>query len=501
MRPSVLLSLLILIGWSRSLSSQTYHEILSDIATENHLVGMSVAVLCHAEIQDLYHFGEADLGQGIAVTDSTRYRIASISKTATAVALMQLYEEGLFGLDDDISNYLGYEVRNPSFPNKIISFRMLLSHTSSLQDGNGYGNFLAATYAQSPIPDMQELLLPGGNWYTSNLWRTEAPGTFFQYSNLNFGVIGTLVEKISNRRFDQYLRDSVLLPLGIQGSFNVADLPNINTLAVLYRNGLAQADDYNGQMPAAFNDSTYTVGTNGLLFAPQGGLRVSAAELARFAAMMSNYGDGNNVRILDSATIALMLQPQWTYNGSNGDNYYNLFNQWGLGVQITTNTNLGDIVVPGTLLYGHPGEAYGLISDMYFEVDKQFGIVFITNGYFGSAGYTFGNYSAFYMPEEQIFAAIRDFFFNACDELSLVAGPGKSVPTSIRYRPESNTLICAETLNGMPLQIFDMTGRILYSQSVINNQVSLPLLSPGLYAVVVQGADEVWSQKMFLGSY
>jgi len=73
-----------------------------------------------------------------------------------------------------------------------------------------------------------------------------------------------------------------------------------------------------------------------------------------------------------------MLQPVWTYSGSNGDTYSGLFRKWGLGTQITTNAPMGDIVVPGKIMAGHAGEAYGLVSDVFFEINNEFGIVFIT---------------------------------------------------------------------------------------------------------------------------
>ncbi|MFN3393648.1 MAG: serine hydrolase domain-containing protein, partial [Candidatus Thermochlorobacter sp.] len=77
-------------------------------------------------------FGWAQLGASRPMTDSTYVRIASISKTITALALMQLYEQGKFKLDDDVSSALGFTLRNPYFPNEPITYRQLLQHTSSL---------------------------------------------------------------------------------------------------------------------------------------------------------------------------------------------------------------------------------------------------------------------------------------------------------------------------------------------------------------------------------
>ena len=104
------------------------------------------------------------------------------------------------------------------------------------------------------------------------------------YSNLNYGIIGTLIERLSGQRFDQFMRQQVLLPMGINGSSTIQDLDDVTDLAVLYRNNVPQADDLGGVMPVAPDLSTYTIGTNGLYFAPQGGLRASALEMASISA-------------------------------------------------------------------------------------------------------------------------------------------------------------------------------------------------------------------------
>lgn len=379
---------------------------LQTIRSQFKLAGISVAAVKDGNIVAVGSAGLADVGRSVAVTESTMYRIASISKTVTATALMQLYEQGKFSLDDDVSPSLGFSLRNPSYPDVPITFRMLLSHTSSVQDGTGYDGFLSASIGSNP-PPIASVLVPGGSFFTSNIWRANRPGTYFAYSNLGFGIVGTLVEAISRERFDLYCLNHILKPLGIEGSFSVADLMNIRNLAVLYRTSggtwVPQADNYGGVKPAQRDLSAYVIGSNAVAFGPQGGLRISAKDLAVFMLARMNGGEYQGVRILRDSTARLMNQPVWTYNGSNGDTYYGLFRKWGLGTQITTNAPMGDIVVPGRTMAGHAGEAYGLISDAYFELTKnEIGIVFITNGRDGS--YRAGSTSAFYDVEETVFA-------------------------------------------------------------------------------------------------
>jgi CubicO group peptidase (beta-lactamase class C family) len=389
---------------------------LQTIANDEALAGMSVIAIRGDSIAYQGYFGKRNIASDLPVNANTRYRIASISKSISAVALMKLYEQNLFQLDDDVSSYLGFTLRNPNFPSDKITFRMLLSHKSSIQDGTGYNGFLSATSALTP-PPISQLLTPTGTYYTANMFRTERPGTYFNYSNVQFGVIGTLVEKISNQRFDIYVRQNILQPLGITGSFNIDDIAaDINDLATLYRRvsnvWTPQADNFNGVAPTPRNYSTYTIGSNGLVFGPQGNLRISARELAIFTSMISRNGISlSGVRILNDSTVRRMRNPEYTYtNAASGNNYYGLFRRWGLGLQISTANPTNDQVFAGKIMWGHTGEAYGLISDTFIDTATKTGVVFITNGKFGS--YTSCN-TAFYCVEEKVFNAVNTFLLTS----------------------------------------------------------------------------------------
>lgn len=192
---------------------------------------------------------------------------------------MKLWESGNFSLDDDVSEALHFTLRNPSFPNTPITYRMLLSHQSSIVQGSKYDQFLSDTYNLDPPPTVQQLLTPGGLYYSADIWLDKEPGTYFAYSNTNFGLLGTIIEDLSKLRFDIYMRKNILGPLNITGSYNVRDLTDISDLAVLYRNETPQADDFGGVMPPERNLTSYNIGTNGFIFGPQGGLRIDAREL------------------------------------------------------------------------------------------------------------------------------------------------------------------------------------------------------------------------------
>ena len=122
---------------------------------------------------------------------------------------------------------------------------------------------------------------------------------------MNIGIIATLMEKMTGRRFDEYMRDRILRPIGIKGSFNIDDFnqSDIEDISVLYESGKASFDNFKGIAPPKRDYIKYEVGSNGFLFAPQGGLRLTSRELARIAQLIMNQGSYGFVQILKSSTV------------------------------------------------------------------------------------------------------------------------------------------------------------------------------------------------------
>jgi CubicO group peptidase (beta-lactamase class C family) len=381
---------------------------IKKIQDKYQLMGVTTLIIKNGQPAYQYHSGWAQYERKIPITDSTIFRIASISKTITSTALMILYDKGKFKLDDDIGTFLGYKVRNPKFPDVPITFKMLLTHTSTISDCDAYDQFLSASYKDSIKPSLKDLLTTDGKYYKPEIFSDKTPGTYFQYSNPAFGIIGTLVEKISSERFDLYCEKYIFSPLDMNANFVVEKLPNINNLASLYRMQdsvwTPQVDDYKGGLPPIRNFENYNIGSNAIIFAPQGGLRISARDLSKFMNMLANFGTYNQVTILSDTTVKRMLQVHFRYDGSNGDNSGNLFNLWGLGIQIISNTPKGDFILPETTFYGHLGEAYGLISAMFFDPKTKNGFISIING--SGLPYEKGDKSGFYLPEHELFQAI-----------------------------------------------------------------------------------------------
>ncbi|MEM9740073.1 MAG: serine hydrolase domain-containing protein, partial [Pseudomonadota bacterium] len=216
-------------------------------------------------------------------TPQTPFRAASISKLAVAMCCEGLHQMAAFDLDGDIRDHLDWMPRHPAFPDITITPRMLLSHTAGTRDPEAYW---------VPLPgQIQDIVSP-------DLFASPSrPGSWFEYCNLNYGLVATALEQATGQRFDRLVRAMVLAPLGLEGGFNWSDTdtPYRTNGATLYRETaegwqiqMDGPDILNDRAPLVLKDegaalSLYTPGTNGTLFSPQGGLRANLVELAQLA--------------------------------------------------------------------------------------------------------------------------------------------------------------------------------------------------------------------------
>ncbi len=324
---------------------------IADIMKELDAAGVSVAVVKHNKIIYTHSFGYKDIESNAPLTDQNIFRIASISKSFSATSIMQLVEAGKVSLDDDFSKLIGFRVRNPKFPNTVITLKMVMSHTSSLNDSQGYFSL--------------DGINPDKNPNAGKCYNSYEPGKGFQYCNLNYNMVGTVVERLSGERFDQYVKHHILDPLGLYGGYCVDSLDKTR-FATLYEYDTktckltADAGAYN---PRSEEVKNYVMGYSTPIFSPTGGMKISATDLAKYMMMHMNYGKVNGVRIIKRKHSKLM---QTKVSDNEG----------GYGLALRGSHDL----IPGENMMGHTGSAYGLYSAMFFEPKKKFGFVVITNG-------------------------------------------------------------------------------------------------------------------------
>lgn len=331
---------------------------LQTMMKELNAVGLSVAVLKDGEIIYTHSFGLKDIESNTLLTDQNIFRIASISKSFSATSILQLAEAKKLSLDDDFSNLVGFKIRNPKYPETIITLRMIMSHTSSINDSRGYFSLDSINPAKT------------ANW--KKCYNDYEPGKGYQYCNLNYNMVGTVIEKLSGERFDQYVKHHILDPLNLYGGYCVDSLNN-HLFATLY-----EYDDSTKKFIAAPNAyhprraeiSNYVMGYSTPIFSPTGGMKISATDLAKYMTMHMNYGKYKGIRIISKKSSKTMQTK--------------IADEEGYGLAIMT---LDDLI-PGKVMKGHTGSAYGLYSAMFFHPKEKFGIVVITNGC--SPGYDSG---------------------------------------------------------------------------------------------------------------
>ena len=418
-----LLGLALLSGMSRFVSAapadDSLDRELAAIASDPDCVLASLSVLAirRGKVQYQRQFGQRAIGAARPADEHTLYRIASISKMMTALGVMMLVEQGKLALDTDAGDYLGFPLRNPNFPGRAVTLRTLLTHTSSLRDDAGYS--WPADTALSTI------LVPGASRHgKGEMWASNAPpGAYFTYSNLNWGVIGTLMERVTGERFDRLMKRLLLDPLGLHGGFNPSELSaaDLSNLATLYRKRtvdtevwdaagpwIAQVDDDSAQAPKApAGIGRYVIGANATPFSPTGGLRISARDMGQVMLMLMNGGRHQCRQILAPASIERMFAREWTYDGSNGDTNGGLFNCWGLGNQHFPDRAGMQLVEGGGFAgVGHLGEAYGLMSVFVFDPATKNGMVALVGGTSSDPEARKGRHSSLASFEERILTAL-----------------------------------------------------------------------------------------------
>ena len=322
---------------------------IEDIMKEYNAVGLSVAVVKKGKIIYTHSFGYKDLESKTPLSDNDIFRIASISKSFSATSIMQLVQAGKLSLDDDISNLVGFKVRNPKYPDNVITLRMVMSHRSSINDSQGYFSFDGINPNLNP------------DW--AKCYNNYAPDSGYQYCNLNYNMVGAVIEKFSGERFDQYVKKHILDPLGLYGGYCVDSLDK-SRFATLYEydDSLKKFDAApNAYNPRSDEVRNYITGVSTPIFSPTGGMKISAPDLARYMIMHMQQGKANGKKIISKKSAGILQTPR---------------GKEGYGLALTKTQKL----IAGKEMTGHTGSAYGLYSMMFFHPKEKFGFVVITNG-------------------------------------------------------------------------------------------------------------------------
>lgn len=345
---------------------ELYLEKLVDFGTPP---GMSLVVVSKDSILYKKGFGWADKPREIRASPETVYHWWSITKIVTAMAILQLQEEGKLQLDDPVAKYLPfYKVKYRSDTNKVISIRNLLNHSSGMPDAGfkimswihheGEPHVNQTSMAKEVFPDFSDLEFE--------------PGTNFAYTNVGYMILGALIEKITNLTYENYVRQNILDPLGMKhtdfiyteemkpfeaaGSHPLFDswTPLVPFIAGSY---IRETCGNHIWLKHVYTDQT-----------PPSGLIGSASDAARLVRAYLNHGVLDSIRILSEKSLAIMTYDSYM---KKIDDPGIEFGRQGIGWQIYKG--------PDGLIIQHSGGGIGFNTVMEIHPDKKLGFVLFSN--------------------------------------------------------------------------------------------------------------------------
>ena len=310
------------------------HALIEGYVERGEMAGLVTLIARDGKIVDLRTYGFRDLEARLPMERDTLFRMASMTKMVTAVAVLTLYDDEKIGLDDPVSKYLpafeqmrvvtgGDEAHPKSETARPITIRHLLTHTSGIAVGGPHAEILKTRYGHALVPDypvLKDLVKE-----ISQLELCNQPGDAIHYGG-GFEVLGYLVEVVSGRPFDAYVRERVTGPLGMNDTF--FQVPKEK------QPRLAQTYVHEGKKLSRRNSSTlpYYLGGVGC---PRGssGLVSTADDFARFGQMLLNGGELGGVRILRAKTVQMMTSDQLaTLKEKN--TFQQPFESYGFGVSV-----------------------------------------------------------------------------------------------------------------------------------------------------------------------
>ncbi len=388
-----------------------------------HIPGLSACTVRSGAFVWSGAFGVADFDQDIAVADTTLFTVASVAKTVTCTAIMQLQEAGHFELDDDVNNYLPFSVRNPAHPDDPITFTMLLTHSSGIRDDWNTLVNLVTWDSDSPLPlgtFVEEYLVPGGLYYTAAVYVPWAPGEGDEYSNVAVSLLAYIVETISGESFPAYCEEHIFNPLGMQRTaWLLADV-NLANLAMPY-----QYWEPDGQY--------YPYGQYRYPWYPAGLLMTTPLELGRFLTAMMQGGGAGGVRILEQETV---------------DNIFTVHNP-----DFQDGVHLGLIWAYGEWLgrwwWSQAGSQSGMRTVIRFNPDLDVGVIVLTNG----ESYEGMEVVAQFLVQETITAVHPEQMTKTSEMLTQVS------PNP--FNPRTTVSFTLPTVGQVQITIYDAKGQMV----------------------------------------
>lgn len=339
-------------------------KMYKNYAAANHFPGSAFGVVADGKLICSGGNGFADVDQQLSVTPTSLFRIASMTKSFTAMAVLQLRDEGKLRLDDSISTYIPQTKRFTYLTDDAppITIRHLLTHSAGFPEDNPWGD----RQLQNSNEELMQLIEQGVSF-------SNAPGISYEYSNLGFTLLGYIVSKVSGKPYQQYITEKILRPLGMNHTLWEYTLVPYKQLAHGYRR-------LNGQWKEELllHDGAYGA---------MGGLISSIEDFSKYMNLfLSSWPLQNNTdeSIIKRSSIREMQQ-LWRFNTLIADYRYPngkacpLVTGYGYGLRWSKDCD-------GRITIGHSGGLPGFGSNWVILPDYGIGLVSLSNLTYGAAG-------------------------------------------------------------------------------------------------------------------
>ena len=320
---------------------------IAEMLSRRPAVGLAVGVVREGALTFFTGHGVADIPSRTPVTEDTVFRIGSITKTITAVAVMQLVEQGLVDLDAPANDYLrGYELVARKARWRPATVRHLLTHTAGIAEevprSAAFRRDFGVSFPPGQVPT------PAA-YYRGRVPLDVEPGSRFRYTDHGLTAVGQIVEDVSGQSLDRYVRERVFAPLGMADSGLILTERLRPRLATGYR--LRSA----GPRPVPLRDG---------VTAAAGNVYSTPRDMARYLAALTGGGANDHGRVLEAGTLATMFEPQYQPDPRIA----------GMGLAFWRVDGRGHSVVE------HQGTLPGFDSQIFVAPDDRVAVMAFTNG-------------------------------------------------------------------------------------------------------------------------
>ncbi|MBF9017621.1 MULTISPECIES: serine hydrolase [unclassified Oceanispirochaeta] len=318
------------------------NEYLQFIFTETGIPGMAVSVIQNGELFFEKGYGIETIGNNQRMTPNSVSAIGSVAKTFTTVAVLQLAEQGELALEDKVIDHLPWFRTLEKEKSDQITIGMVLSNSSGMHDNSVHYSWFVEDLDENSARDMAMSLASEQLLFD--------PGAGFNYSNSGFILAGLIIEKISGQKYEEYIEEHILEPLGMKSS--TTDIKDFDELNVLYGN----VPYFDGYVPAGGikNISAYAAGTE---------FRSTTNDMTKFMSLFLKGNETAATKILSSESLEIMKQAKVDFKVFGEDLQY----------------CMGLILYPEEQLYLHGGQTRTMSSMMLIDPISNCGIAILFN--------------------------------------------------------------------------------------------------------------------------